>query len=152
MSADHGDPHKPGGMSATLKQEGKDRPWLVFHGSPASVARDIKATFPELAESDESLADLVNEAQRLFSAVGNAHRTLGARPAGNNKNGSAWAEARGDSAPAEQKPEPTLAEIIEALESVEEAKELWLDRSDEIKSASLVEAWTAKAKALKPAA
>ena len=164
------DPNQPGGMSVTLKADepgGKYNDakspgtWIVFHGPPAAIREQILETFTfDEGAKDLDLAGLVVEATRMFKAVFNVAGSLGGRVLGgqgesqNEGSSSAWAEARGEAgATEEQKAEPaTLADLIEQSTTVQELKELWMDRSYEIKSESLVEAWAAKGKALKDAA
>ena len=165
------DPNQPGTMSVTIKADepgGKYNDakspgsWIVFHGTPAAIREQIMDTFTfEESAKDLDLSELIVEATRMFKAVCNvatgplAGRVLGG--GGKQDSGSsssAWAAARegSTSTPAEEQKELTIAELIEAQESVDSLKELWLERSDDIKSEGLVDAWTKKGQALKEAA
>lgn len=127
------DPHERGdGISVTLKQDGKDGTWLVFHGSPARVREQIIDVFPGIdPEHDAPLFDLINEATRLYKAAGNLNSTLGGRVVGKGKSegnaptGSAWDRAQaGNTAEPEPEVDPNVTRIEAAIEEAADVASL----------------------------
>jgi hypothetical protein len=155
------DPHERGdGISVTLKQDGKDGTWLVFHGSAARVREQIIEVFPGIDETgDAPLFDLINEATRLYKAAGNINSTLGGRVVGskgksesNGATGSAWDRAAGNTADAEPEVDPNVARIEAAIEEatdVASLKELYARNKVHFENhPDLLTAYKTKGKAL----
>jgi hypothetical protein len=159
MVAEMGNPHEPGRVSATFKQDGKDGTWIVIHGTPAEVRRQVIEVFDMEGQEDQPLYDLINEATRLFKASGNINSALGGRVVGQKTSedkrpsggGSAWDRAASGEGEAEQV-DPNVTRLtaeIEGVESVDALKELYarnkvhFDGNDD-----LMAAWKAKGKSL----
>lgn len=143
------DPHNPRGMSVTLKGEGKDPTWLVFHGSPASVKEDIIEAFNLTGEfADLSLHELQVEATRIHKATANVSRVLGGRPvpASSESSTAAWNDARAEPVVPVVNP---LIERIASLTTVPEVRDLYARNEAEFKAdADLLALWKAKGKEL----
>lgn len=142
------DPNERSGISVTLKQDGKDGTWIVFHGSPERVGEDIAQTFGMSPETvaDMDLVGQVVEATRVYKGMATVGRVLGGRQ---TKGGSeAWAQAR-DAAPAEPARDPLYVDIEEQT-SVDGLKKLWAEnRATFDNDAELFAAWKAKGKSIK---
>lgn len=155
------DPNGTGGLSVTLKQDGKDGAWIVFHGSIERITEDLSAAFNLDPTQYASFADLSLEASRNYKALGSAIHSLGARTTRSTPNpGSsspAWEEARQGSeqaAPAEPEAPARnpLYDQLEALTNLEDHRQLWAkNRSSFDADAELLEAWKTKGRALKAA-
>lgn len=156
-------PHEPGRISVTLKQDGKDGTWVVFHGSPEEVRQQIVGLFPEFdGQTDAPLYDLINEATRLFKAAGNVSSRLGGRVVGNkaasgnesSDSGSAWDRVAGNGAEPQQEPEvdPNVARLqreIEGAADVAALRELFArNKAAFDANPDLVADWKAKGKSL----
>ena len=150
------DPHEREGMSVTLKHDGKEGTWIVFHGSPAMIREQMLATFPGLeATAETPLYDIVNEATRMFKASGNVTSALGGRviPSGNrsSQSGSAWDSGSAGNSD-EPKPGPEVVRLtaaIEAAEKVEDLHDLYArNKAAFDENADLMSEWKAKGKAL----
>jgi hypothetical protein len=151
-----GNPHTPGRVSVTFKQDGKDGTWIVVHGSPAEVRKQIVEVFDMEGQDEQPLYDLINEATRLYKASGNITSTLGGRvvgggskstedkPSGNG--GSAWDQ------PQEDAPDPNVVRLqqeIEGCTSVDALRNLYARNKAEFDgNADLMSEWKAKGKAL----
>lgn len=155
-------PHEPGRISVTLKQDGKDGTWLVFHGSAAEVRGQITDTFVMEDDGSAPLYDLINEATRLYKASGNVTSALGGRvikggdsnDAKQSGTGSAWDRAAGNGAetPTEPEVDPNVVRLtaeIEAVTEVPALKELYA-RNKAVFDANpdLIAAYKAKGKSL----
>lgn len=156
------DPYKPGHMSVTLKADGKDGTWIVFHGDPAAIRSQITTVFDlnETGDADAPLYDLINEATRIYKSTGTINAALGGRTVGGGKDsagatGSAWDRAGSGNA-AEQAPPVDinvvrLTNAIENATNVAELKELFArNKAFFDENAELFAAWQAKGKALTP--
>lgn len=152
-------PHEPGRISVTLKQDGKDGTWIVFHGSAAEIRSQVIEAFDMEGQDDAPLYDLVNEATRMFKAAGNVTSRLGGRVVSNKSNsesasseGSAWDRAgNGAEAPAPEV-DPDVVRLTAAIEDAADVaalKELFA-RNKAVFDANpdLVVAWKAKGKSL----
>lgn len=156
-----GDPNKPGAISVTLKHDGKDGTWIVFHGSPAEVRSQIIEVM-EMEDNGAPLYDLVNEATRIYKATGNVSKGLGGRTInGKNQNadstssGSAWdraAGSTGEGAAEEPQEDPNVTRLlaaIEAAESRQALKELYArDKATFDANDDLMQEWKSKGKSL----
>jgi len=118
-----GDPHTPGRISVTIKGDGKDATWLVLHGSPKEVHRQIIEVFDLSGESDQqSLSDLIVEATALFKGQSNVRSTLGGRtiPKGDGgkpaASGSAWEQAANE--------EPVDINVVRLTKAIEETTDV----------------------------
>lgn len=149
------DPYTRGGMSVTLKADGKDGTWVVYHGTPEQIREQILATFEIEESKDAPLFDLINEATRIYKAAGNVSSGLGGRVVSSSKQadkpaGSAWEQA--SNAPAEPEVDPNVARLegeIEGAASVDALKELYARNVAVFESnADLMDAWKAKGRAL----
>lgn len=153
------DPGERAGMSVTLKADGKDGTWVVFHGTPARIREQIIETFQIEESKDSPLFDLINEATRIYKAAGNVSSGLGGRviafPGGKDSSaeqapaGSAWDRAQ--SAP-EPQVDPNVVRLqgeIEGAASVDALRELYArNKAAFDEDADLMTAWKAKGKAL----
>jgi hypothetical protein len=141
-----GDPDKTTGLSITLKQEGRDGMWMVFHGLPHNIREDIIVTFglDGAKYADYTLHDLALEAQRLYRGMGNVSTILGGQSVPDVHKGSTEAKAAADA-----KEENPLLALIEACESVAELQALYKRNVDEFKgNGELLSAWKGKGKSL----
>lgn len=146
-------PNEPGRISVTLKGEGRDATWIVFHGSPGEVRAQVMEVFDLPDESSkQSLADLINEATSLYRATGNVSNRLGGRTLGGGA--SAWdrtSNGNGGSTPQpEVDPNKVRVEAaIDAAATRDELKELYA-RNEAVFSAhaDLLVAYKAKGKSL----
>lgn len=143
-------------VTATIKQSGKDMPWLVYRGSVDEVKAAIVESFTMTPEDDADLSTIVTDAHVMFQAVGNAAVGLGARTAGigNSKSSGAFQQARGGgggetaaAAPAEPERSP-LFNDIEKAQTVAELKALWTGNKAAFSDDELKAAYAAKGKAL----
>jgi len=154
-----GDPHTPGRTSVTLKGDGKDATWIVFHGSPAEIRSQIKAVFEIEGEEGAPLFDLINEATRLFKSSGNINSTLGGRvvgksggstPSGNG--GSAWDRAANGEGQQEEPVDINVVRLTKAIEEASDVDTLKLlyarDKAHFDGNAELFAAWQAKGQSL----
>lgn len=160
MVAEMGDPHKPGYMSVTIKSDGKDGTWMVFHGTVAEIRRQIVEVFDLTQEGDEQapLYDLVNEATRLYKASGNLNSALGGRVIGSGSSaktssgggGSAWEKAA--NTPQEDAVDINVVRLTKAIEAatdVASLKEIFArDKAHFDANPDLLAEWKAKGKAL----
>ena len=149
-----GNPHEPGRVSATFKQDGKDGTWIVVHGSPAEVRKQVIEVFDLQGEEEAPLYDLINEATRIFKASGNINSALGGRVVGGKKSeeksssngGSAWDQ------PQEDAPDPNVVRLQQAIEDctdVDALKVLYARNKAEFDgNADLMAEWKVKGKAL----
>ena len=112
------DPNQVRNISVTLKGDGKDATWVVFHGSVAAVREQIE----EARES--GLFDLINEVTAEYKAVGNVVQKLGAKVV----DGEAKAEPSEDD---------HIKGLIEAASTVAELTDIWVRYQDKIKGTPL---------------
>lgn len=153
------DPHKPGQISVTIKGDGKDATWIVFHGNVAEVRRQIVEVFELTEEGDEKapLYDLVNEATRTFKTTGNVSSALGGRVIGGGSSakkpaggGSAWEQAA--NTPQEDAVDINVVRLTKAIEAatdVASLKELFArDKAHFDANPELLAEWKAKGKSL----
>ena len=150
------DPHEPGRISVTLKSDGKDGTWIVFHGNAAEIRSQIVHAFDLQEEADAPLYDLINEATRIYKAASNTSSALGGRVLSRNAEstpaggGSAW-DRVGNGAPAEPEVDPNIARLlgeIEAATTVDALRELYARNAAHFTDADLMSAWQAKGKSL----
>lgn len=158
------DPHvlpKPGHMSVTLKHDGKDGTWIVFHGIAADIRKQIIDAFDMQGQEDAPLYDLINEATRVFKSTGNITSSLGGRVVGGKKSegappsggGSAWQQAAAGNAGEEEEPVDInvvrLTKAIEEVTDVTVLKELYARNKAHFDgNAELFAEWQAKGRAL----
>lgn len=156
------DPSQSRGISATIKfpesaRYKADNPWMVFHGSPASVREDIIEAFGLGEEAQAmTLPELVQEAQTIVTGMANAASGLGGRvlSEGSGK-GSAWGQAQSGQR-AEKAPEESAEEIevkrllaeVETVTSVADLQQLWARNQEAFRNDGLMAAYKAKGKAL----
>lgn len=147
------------GVSVTIKfGSDKDAPWVVFHGTMQQVRAQIIASFAYDDTANEwTDAELVTQATKTAAGLMVATSGLGGTPISGGRRGgsSAFAAAREkteSAPPAEPEPELTLAQRIEACESVPDLQALWVENAAAIQSEGLVDAWKARGKALTTAA
>lgn len=146
------DPHEPGGLSVTLKKDGKDASWIVFHGSVDRIKEDIGKAFDMEADAQElSLVGLALNADNLWKGTGHAGRVLGARATSGGS--PPWDEARAQSsAPAEPVKDPLFAKV-ESAEDVPALKLLFAENKSAFDAnTELFAAWKAKGKSIQEAA
>lgn len=170
------DPHEQGGISVTIKGDepgGKYNDpkspgtWIVFHGSPTKVREQIIEVF-ELDDTakERPLFDVVNEATRLFKAVGNVSQSLGGRvlssgnaeqqPSSGEQSGAGnsdvWAQAAAARGGGEQEKQEDVDPILAALETcktVAEVQQVWAENQAAFNAnPAYMEAYKAKGKAL----
>ena len=159
------DPNQNRGMSVTLKfpesaRYKADNPWMVFHGSPASIREDIIASFGMDADGGGlTLPELVQEAQTIVTAMANAASGLGGRVLSEGRGkGSAWSQAQSGQR-AEKAPEKSDAELeaerllgeVEKVTSVADLQQLWARNQEAFKADALMAAYKARGKALSAA-
>lgn len=152
------DPHKPGHMSVTLKQDGKDGTWIVFHGTAKDIRSQIIATFDMEGQEDAPLYDLINEATSTYKATGNLNSSLGGRvikkgdASASSKGGSAWDRATGAGAPQEEPVDLNVVRLTKAIEDATDVPALHnlyaRDKAHFEANAELFAAWQAKGKSL----
>lgn len=145
-------PHEDGGVSITLKQDGRDGMWTVFHGSPARIRENIIALFGLEGVDELTLHEVSLEAQRIYKGAGNAASILGARPVA-SKSSEAWKQAQAtEAAPAEPERDPLL-DKIEAVKDVESLKLLWAENRPAFdENPDLLSQWKLRGKAIAEAA
>lgn len=152
------DPHKPGHMSVTLKQDGKDGTWIVFHGTAKDIRSQIVATFDMEGQDEAPLYDLINEATRTYKATGNLNSALGGRvikkdgASASDKGGSAWDRATGAGAPQEEPVDLNVVRLTKAIEDATDVPTLHnlyaRDKAHFEANAELFALWQAKGKSL----
>lgn len=155
------DPYERDNISITMKQDGKDGTWIVFHGSPAKVREQVIEVFQLENEWETPLFDLINAATRLYKSTGNISSQLGGRvitktdrtsESGNQSSGSAWDRAGGSSEPAEPEVDPNVVRLSGAIESAQtraELKELFArNKAVFDANADLTDEWKSKGKSL----
>ena len=155
------DPNRERGLSVTIKfpesaRYKADNPWMVFHGSPATIREDIIDAFNLGDEAKElALHELVQEAQSIVTGMGNAASGLGGRVLSPGS-GSAWSQAQSGQR-AEKAPEKSPEEIeverltaaVEAVTTVADLQQLWArNQAPFAANEALMTAYKAKGKAL----
>lgn len=149
-------PHVPtvGHISVTLKGEGKDATWIVFHGKPDYVRAQIMDVMG-MDEHDGPLYDLINQATTLFKGASNVSAGLGGRVInGNNANkrvvgGPAWDEPQGEPAEPVDLNALRLSKAIEAATEAKALQELYARNKEAfVGNAELFAEWNAKGKSL----
>lgn len=153
------DPYEKSGVSATLKVEGRDKPWLVFHGSVERVKEDIVKAFGfETPDEGTTLHALVLDANSMLNGSGRLLKAFPGSTIESRGASSAFAEARNDDGnppwdePKQQSATEAMYDQIEAAESTDALKHLWAtNRAAFDGDVELFAAWKAKGKALKEA-
>lgn len=146
------------GITATVKMDGKDAPWLVFHGAPSEVRSNIIEAFGMDAEAvqDWTVLDLTVEASRVAKAQSNVAHGIGGRPLtkgeGQSKAPEAWEAARSGQVEPEPEQRNPLFDAIEQAGTVDELKALWADNKAAFSDGELMAAWKARGKSLQAAA
>lgn len=143
-------PYAGKGMSITLKQDGKDGTWAVFHGTVEGIREQIEAFFGYDRDEELKPFDVVLSATQDYKASGRVASGLGGRTLGASKSADAFAAARGEApaAPAEPVRNP-LYDTIEQMGSVEALRTLWAEnRAAFDAEPELMAAWNAKGKSL----
>ena len=145
-------PHEENKVTATIKHQGKDAPWLVFHGSVQGIKDNLIEAFTMSDEAKElNLHELVLDAQRMVAGSGVASSVLGGRPTRTNPSTTA-AYAAAESTPAEPVVNPLFA-AIEAAESGDDLKVLYSKNKAEFEATpEIMAAANARGKAIKAAA
>lgn len=143
-------------MSATIKRDGKDASWLVFHGTPAEISRDIKDVFGIDGEG-LTIAELVGEAEAMWKSSGNVASGLGGRslPSGDRTSGSGTTAPpwnRDAAAPTEPQEDPNVVRLTAEIEAATDRASLkdMFARNKTVFDANsaLTDAWRAKGKSL----
>lgn len=147
------------GVTVTLKepqskQYANDGTWIIFHGTPEEIRRDLIAVYGIEVEGEPTLYDLATQAKSIQEASRAAGKTLGARSTSSEApTGDVWDKAQKGSPEKEPEPELTEAEKILALisdqTSVEDVRKLYTRNEELIKNdETLLNAWKAKGREL----
>ena len=158
------DPHESAGISVTIKQDepgGKFNDakspgsWLVFHGSPAAVAEQIRETFG-IAPSDVPLDELVQEATGLWKATSNVRQGLGAKVVGKPTGSTAEAAQDAAQAPAspkaEEKAEDPILFALKTATTLDEVKTVRAENQQAFTdNPDYLAAWKARGREIKAA-
>lgn len=132
-------------MSVTMKQDGREGTWIVFHGSPDRIREQIMVTFElEASNWDAPLFDLINEATRIYKTAGMVTSTLGGRVIEGN--------GRAERPAAEPKVDPEVARLVVAIDAAADVAALQdlyaRNKATFAENADLTETWKAKGKSL----
>ena len=155
MVMEIGSPHEPGRISVTLKSDGRDGTWIVFHGNAGEIRRQLIATFDIEDAEGAPLFDLINEATRIYKSTGNVSAGLGGRVVGKKSDGNAATGSAWDKVAEGEKPEPEvdpniarLTAAIEAATTTDALRDLYARNAAHFANPDLLAAWQAKGKAL----
>lgn len=136
------DPINPGGVSVTVKGEGKDLPWMVFHGAPETVLTNLSAIFGDGTETLRDVPSLAAQAHVDWNASINVAKGLGGRVL------SIVKDKKADETPAEEDPRNGLLAEIAAITDPAELPKLWAANKAAFEDADLLAAWKARGKEL----
>lgn len=127
------DPHESAGISVTIKQDepgGKFNDakspgsWIVFHGTPAKIAEQIKEVF-DLPIDGVPLYELTQQATELFKATSNVRQGLGIKTVGKTTGAAPEASQVAAEAPATQAAAPAAEDpLLAALKGAQSRAEL----------------------------
>lgn len=115
-----------GEISATIKWQGKDEPWLVVRGTVAEAKAQLAEAFG-LDLEGLTLAEAVQTCQRHANAMRQVGMTLGATPVARGSEGGAWDAVRNGAAttpPAEPEVNP-LVEGLANCTTQDQVKKYW---------------------------
>lgn len=157
------------GVSVTLKADkGYEAPWIVFHGTPEQVARDIEAML-DIDGEGISVAQLAVNADIEYKALYVAGSKLGAKSVPESESESPFKDP--DEKPKgwggkpkkgskektkEESDEDPLQWVYDAIASIDEEKALvkfWAENNQIMSSSpELTKVWKARGRELKKAA
>lgn len=148
---------KPEGVTVTIKGDGRDAPWTVFHGSVDYVCQAMIVTYALEGMENESLHNITNAANALVKLGGTVVRpgeteSLGTSAKdGNVIDASQRFANKGEVDPIEQAYKRLSPEIDQAAD-IESLKEVWARNKDEFSAnPKLMEEYTAKGISLRQA-
>lgn len=146
-------PNEVAGLSVTLKADGRDGMWMVFHGSPSAIRENLIEAFNFTDTDDQTLVDIAVQANGHYKGVTNAAAKLGAKPSSTG----AWTNAARDADKtdptaegSEAPPARTLLDDLADCTDLTSHRQLWAEHRSEFEGdEGLMEAWKNRGRELR---